>query len=149
MTFFSSLLISFLTFWGFPTTAFFNGSMIPNTYHGTWVIPSRSDSKIWIETDRVTASFRSAELFLQPKTIHPHQWELYRPTITKRPSTYDIREIWKGIRYLRAIEEHGVQINISLASNGCELFATWKIRDSMTGTVHLVRDNEEKNRKNQ
>lgn len=133
------ILLSLVTTGCLFGNSFLSSCFIPHDFHGEWRVPHEPHALITIQSDRVIAHFRSAELYLKLKNIDNHQWELHEPVITQRPKTFDFRKILKGVRYLYAIEKHGVRINITLLNDTSQLCADWKIHDSMTGSVHLLK----------
>jgi hypothetical protein len=138
--FFIKKIVSVVTMGCIFGHSFLSSCFIPHDFHGEWKVPHEPDALITIQSDRVIAHFRSAELYLKLKNVDHHYWELHEPVITKRPKTFDLRKILNGMRYLYAIEKHGVHINITLLNDTSQqLFADWKIQDSMTGSVHLLK----------
>ena len=129
--------------------------ILPPQYHGHWVIPHHSDGSFHVDADSVTARFRSAELKLRPVSLEKNEDEvavfLSHVEVVQRPSTLDIRSVWKNIGYFYAVRKHGIHLHTHLLESNL-LRVRWNIHSKYSGDVTLrrsepVKKNEESTEK--
>jgi hypothetical protein len=134
------------------TLGLVNGSgaflIIPTHYHGLWTIPTSKDGLFLVEPQHVSARFKSAELRLQPETLKPqehgHELFLHHVTVTRMPSSFDLRTMWRNIGYFHAVRKNGISLRTVLMENDL-LHVEWSINEKYSGKVILKRQPLEQN----
>jgi len=121
--------------------------IIPPKYHGKWTVPDTKDGSFHVDADHISARFRSAELRLTPQTIRNHVLDenekedelfLHDVEVIRRPSTLDIRSLWRNIGYFYAVQKHGITLHTLLVDTDV-VEVRWYINPKYSGKIKLTR----------
>lgn len=116
--------------------------IVPPEVHGRWKVEGDHQGSFEVDSHTVTASFKTAILQLsiqncvENDTFHFHEMKVIR-----RPSPWDMKQIWKGISYFQAVREYGIWIQL-IEGTEHTLRVRYTIHEKKDGYLVLIRNDD-------